>query len=300
MTDYRRAGHLVLLVVGLRLAAELLVTLLWPGQDMTMLYALSALLLSIGAIYIPALLFIKRGRQEETYGRKRINGRAIGWSLMMGAGLFLFTVGANGLFQLLFDQWGVLPMETQLPPTDGWRMLSALILVVIIPPITEETLFRGALLNAWRPMGRARAILLTSLLFALFHFDVASIPAIFLLACFLGMAAYDLRTIYPGMIAHAVNNLISLALTVAAGEAVAEAPVPEGLEIIAALAVYVGLGLLLLFGSLRALKRSVPSEPAPPLEQKGGTALPVVLAVLLLLFLNAAVFAANMGWVPGL
>lgn len=297
MTDYRRAGHLALTVVGLRLAAELLVMLLWPGQDMTMLYALSALLLSIGALYIPALLFIRKGRQVESYGRKRINGRAAAWSLVMGVGLFLFTVGANGLFQMLLEPWGIQPVETQLPPTDGWRILSALVLIVIVPPITEETLFRGVLLNAWRPMGRARAILLTSLLFALFHFDAASMPAIFLLACFLGVAAYDLHTVYPSMIAHAVHNLISLALTVMAGEAVAEAPVPEEPAAAVVLAVYLGLGLLLLLVSLRALKRSVPSEPAPPLEQKGGIALPVLLALLLLVVLNAAVFAANMGWV---
>ena len=60
MTDSKRAGYLMLAVLLLRIAAEFLLPLVWNGQDLMVFYALNGLIISIGVIYVPCLLYTSR------------------------------------------------------------------------------------------------------------------------------------------------------------------------------------------------------------------------------------------------
>ncbi len=94
--------------------------------------------------------------------------------------------------------------------TDGswWSITLLSIILSVIPALIEETLFRGYLqrrfLQRWSP---AVAISVSSLLFAIMHFDsLQHIIAVVPLAVVAGLLAYRTNSVKPGMLVHATHN----------------------------------------------------------------------------------------------
>lgn len=97
--------------------------------------------------------------------------------------------------------------------------LTALAVVSIIPFI-EELLFRG-FLQSWlkTTFGRMQAILITSVIFAFFHFSLSQgieniefISSLFLLSCFLGFVKERQRSLWASIGLHMTFNFISILL----------------------------------------------------------------------------------------
>lgn len=296
MTNYKRAGYLLVLVLVLRIAAEFVLPLLWNGQDLITLYALNALIVSLGAVYVPALLF--GSRAAETLALRKVSLRTLLWSALLGLGLFQLSTGFNALAQMGFDALGLKNLSLPMPRADGWRLPALVALMALIPAVTEETLFRGALLQSWRPLGRTRSILITSLVFALFHFTPLNIPAILLISWFLGAAAYDSQSVYPSMVIHGMNNLMATLFSVAA------AAVPEGMaeeismgQTLLSIAFFLGWGLVTTLWARWGFRRSLTPLPEPAHEPRGGLLLPMILSLALLIAGNLLMLAVSMGYV---
>jgi membrane protease YdiL (CAAX protease family) len=87
--------------------------------------------------------------------------------------------------------------------------------VGLAPGIGEELLFRGytqtRLTHRW---GRRVSIAVTSLLFAIIHFDLVQGTFVLLLGLWLGVVTERAGSIWPAIVCHAVNNSLS---TLAAG-----------------------------------------------------------------------------------
>lgn len=82
-----------------------------------------------------------------------------------------------------------------------------LLLMAVIPALSEELLFRGFLLTALRgPAGRTVSIITSALVFAVFHFLLAKLPVTFLLGALLAWVCWQTRSIWPGMIVHFLHN----------------------------------------------------------------------------------------------
>jgi ABC-2 type transport system permease protein/sodium transport system permease protein len=104
-----------------------------------------------------------------------------------------------------------------------WRAVSPLIVfgaVAIAPAICEELFFRGYLLNSMR--GRLSpwlAIVFVAVIFGVFHATVGGLISIervlssTAVGLALGWVAWQTRSVFPGMIAHAIHNglMVSLA-----------------------------------------------------------------------------------------
>lgn len=318
MSDFRRAGFLVLGVAVLRVAAEFVLPLVYQGSDLLQLYALSTLLVSIGAIYLPTLLFMRR-KDPPAYGRVRVNARTILWSALLGWGLFQLSTGVNALLSFGYDALGARYFEMQMPPAHGWRLPAVLLLLTVVPAITEEQLFRGALLSAWRPMGRRKVTLLCAILFALMHFQPLTLPVILLIGYVLGTIAFDSRSVYPAMIAHGVNNLAATLITLASEQAAETGAVTVTDEqLLLSIASYIVFGAIITVLCIKRLRLAQkPASPDPgkasalvgekvqavrpvleeqPNVRERGLALPLLLAFVIFLAMNAVMLAANFGW----
>lgn len=90
--------------------------------------------------------------------------------------------------------------------------------VVLIVPIIEEILFRGFLQNWLRGyLKPSFAILITSVIFALFHFspeqgwsNITILSSLFILSCFLGYLVERTQSLRTSMGLHSTFNLISV------------------------------------------------------------------------------------------
>lgn len=89
--------------------------------------------------------------------------------------------------------------------------LAVLAMAVVVAPVAEEMIFRGYLYPVGkRYFGAFASMVVTSLLFAVLHGHMGSLPALFTLAMCLGLAYEKSGTLLVPMIMHAVFNAISV------------------------------------------------------------------------------------------
>ena len=91
--------------------------------------------------------------------------------------------------------------------------LLAVVVGCILPAINEELLFRGLIVKGLNSkMGNAAAVVVSGLLFALFHANPAQTLHQFALGCLLALVAISTQSVVLPVIAHLFNNLAVLAL----------------------------------------------------------------------------------------
>jgi membrane protease YdiL (CAAX protease family) len=89
--------------------------------------------------------------------------------------------------------------------------LAVLAMAVVVAPVAEEMIFRGYLYPVGKKyLGPFLSMSATSLLFAVLHGHMGSIPALFTLAMCLGLAYEKSGTLVVPMIMHAVFNAVSV------------------------------------------------------------------------------------------
>jgi len=82
--------------------------------------------------------------------------------------------------------------------------------IALAPAVFEELLFRGLFPRFFEKKSVWSAIIITGLLFAVFHLDFFKILPITFLGCWLGYLLYVSKSIYIPMLAHFLNNLIAV------------------------------------------------------------------------------------------
>ncbi len=95
----------------------------------------------------------------------------------------------------------------------GWW--GAFMKVAVIAPIVEELIFRGLILQGFRRNYNAlTAVVMSALLFALFHLNPWQFPATFILGLLLGWIMFRTNNILLAILGHSINNfLVLLSLT---------------------------------------------------------------------------------------
>lgn len=165
----------------------------------------------------------------------------------------------------------------------------------VLAPLCEEVTFRGFLLSALRlRLGPRGALVLSALAFAAMHLDPVRLPGLLFLGLLYGWLSWRAGSVWPAVVAHAVNNAAATALALQSGTS-ADPATPEP----AAAGLALALGAALLWPLARAYHRSTGSPPAPeqalaPGGSRTGRWPGWVKAGVLL----AAVSLGFIGWLP--
>lgn len=89
------------------------------------------------------------------------------------------------------------------------------ILIVIIAMsagICEEVFFRGFVLRGYEKFGKINGIIITALLFGLFHFNIQNFAGPVVLGIVFGFLVYETDSLFAGIIGHMTNNSIAVTL----------------------------------------------------------------------------------------
>lgn len=183
------------------------------------------------------------------------SGRVLAASFVAAVAGFFVAGGINAINRWIvgpeiasrYDLTGLFQVRS---PAEGILLVVG---VALLAPLGEELVFRGYLHRVLGArMGVARSLWITSVLFAVIHFNPASVLALLALGVVFAVLRARSGSIWPAVLAHAVQNGTSsaLVLTGLAEESPDELPVAGGLLLIA-----VSLPFLLL-----ALKFIGPAE----------------------------------------
>jgi sodium transport system permease protein len=151
----------------------------------------------------------------------------LGWgmaAILLGSGLWVI---AYEILKVLSD-WGFGGLSLERTEaleelTRGFRSVPFWVIFLtsaVIPAVAEEFFFRGFALSAFRGrVSSGRAILYSSLIFGLFHVINGSVLSIerfvptLLLGLILGLLAVRTKSLWPGILTHAMHNGLLFWLT---------------------------------------------------------------------------------------
>lgn len=106
--------------------------------------------------------------------------------------------------------------ELQTPPiptaTNFGQYLGLFFIIAFSAGICEEIFFRGMLLSAYEKEYGKKAIIITGILFGIFHFNPQNLLAPIILGLFFGYLVQLTGSIYAGIIGHIANNGIAVTL----------------------------------------------------------------------------------------
>jgi membrane protease YdiL (CAAX protease family) len=94
-------------------------------------------------------------------------------------------------------------------PTQRIFLIMFLIYVCLLGPILEEIIFRGFILRSMQKYGNLTAIIVSSVLFSMFHLNLVQFINPVLVGILLAFIAIKSDSIFPSMIAHIFNNTIT-------------------------------------------------------------------------------------------
>jgi len=149
--------------------------------------------------------------------------------------------------------------------------LLGILIIGVMPGFCEEMLHRGLMLRSYERRGTYKAVVIVSILFGLFHFDITNLFGPILLGLVIGYYVVRTNSIWAGIYAHFLNNAISVTIQFLTKE-----PQPEILTvseqelfasvIIGIVSLGITAGLLILFKTVTENRASI----VPPISRIGG------------------------------
>ncbi|MDA1257127.1 MAG: type II CAAX endopeptidase family protein [Chloroflexi bacterium] len=138
------------------------------------------------------------------------------YALALGA--WFVGLVASGLWILLSETTGIDALQppdsaSEVLDYSGGKLVLPIIVVGLFGPFCEEVFFRGFALPAFvKRYGMWGGIALSAALFSVFHFSIGLLVPVFIFGIVLGWLYARTGSIYPSMVAHAVQNVVALLL----------------------------------------------------------------------------------------
>ena len=198
--------------IGIILLALIDATMIFAAsQGFGKQFTQSAALILIQLVYLLPIVVI--------FSYRRVNLKSLGfggfkWSTLgLGCGLlivsYIFILGHNFILTLLgINTQGeeILQLFNALD-SPMWFIIVG----VIFAPIVEELFFRGFLFQGFRQRyGWVSGMLLSSLIFALTHLDLAALVPAFIWGAVLAYVYHRAGSVWPGIILHMLINTSGL------------------------------------------------------------------------------------------
>ena len=189
-----------------------------PDQiDKTYLYI--SFFFGQGIIILPPIyyLYIKKKPILNSFRLNSISVSTLKYSMIFCLGvLIIFDTLDRIIHKIVTTPDYIVDLGKIMQPDSTMGYVFLFLAVVIMAPIGEEIVFRGFLQKFleqhWRDV--TKAVLVSSLLFAMIHFNPFWTVQIYLLGIILGFLSWKTNSIIPSIILHSMNNGFAYILTV--------------------------------------------------------------------------------------
>lgn len=224
MRDYKKTcyklGLYLICILALRIGAEGLSALVSPLlmniTDVDLLYAASLLYSALFMQILPsvlAVLMLKYSFKNIAGGfhpPKNSKKAFANFPAIYGAGMTINLITAGVMFLItgggdINDTVNSLGIA---PPTITSSLI-LFVLLVVVAPLFEEFIFRGAVMNLLKPYGGGVAIFVSAFCFGIYHGNFQQFFYAFALGILLGYVSYATNSMFCNTMLHAMFNSVS-------------------------------------------------------------------------------------------
>ena len=175
------------------------------------LYIYISFFLGQGIILAPPIYYltIKQRPILESLRIKMVSLDTIQYSLIFSIGVLIIIDTIDRIIhQIIPTPDYIIDLSGIMQPDSLLGHVFLFLAVVIVAPIGEEVVFRGFLQKFleehWKDI--TRAVLVTSLFFAMIHFNPFWTIQIYILGVLLGFLSWKTKSVIPSIILHSINN----------------------------------------------------------------------------------------------
>ena len=161
-------------------------------------------------ILIPSLLISQTGKLKKVLRINKISLKNIIRVIIIVILAYPIRLLLNGIFLNIISRFVELKNFSMDILLEDENIFKYLLFLCVVPAICEEFFFRGALINSYGVYGTKFAIFMSSLVFALFHFDIQNFIAPLLLGILFGNLLELTGSLFAAILAHFVNNLLGI------------------------------------------------------------------------------------------
>ncbi|MDD6328712.1 MAG: ABC transporter permease [Lachnospiraceae bacterium] len=188
------------------------VAIIYIGGSIALKHSVGSLILTqffILSLPVAAVLYSKKDFAR-TFRVKGCSWRAFVGGGIMIAGAICLGVIVTALAEKIFPEGAKMLQQTSGSLVFG-SFFKTLLLVAILPAVCEELMFRGFVLSAFEAkLKPGVAIALSSAIFGVYHMSIVRFFPTMLLGAIICFVSYKTKSIFPGMMMHAMNNALSV------------------------------------------------------------------------------------------
>ncbi len=175
-------------------------------------YAVVAIYLLI--FLLPMIIYIKRrGRKaREMLRLHALRIKYIPFTVVISIAICLICGVLNILGYMVFSSLTAADQPTAMFDFSTRNPLMLVLTMVVLPAVTEELLIRGVVLSEYEQYGTARAVMLSAVIFALFHANPMHFLSLLVAGVCYGLLTLLFDSVWPALIAHLFNNSAALLL----------------------------------------------------------------------------------------
>jgi len=184
-------------------------------NDGNILYVLSAFI-SVLIMTIPFIVCVKLLKMNvgSTISTARVKMGVLVPIVLIGFGFNAIGNFLNNIFAYTLSGLGIAPSMPDIEYGSGFTGFAiAMLCIAVFPALVEEFAFRGVILGILKKHFNSKvAIIVSAIIFGLVHGNLVQIPFAFLMGLVFGFIAVYTKSIWPSVIAHFLNNGVSVIL----------------------------------------------------------------------------------------
>lgn len=217
-------GFMILMMFGANVAVSIVLIVLgsfgvidltaeYYGLSNTA-YLILNMVLYLLFLPVPALITAVVAKSRvHPFPAKKVGGGLLACLFLAGMGLAVLSNLLSGFLMDFLTALGVpypeFPDTMELTATS---LVLNILSTAVLPALAEEFIFRGYIQGALKPFGNGIAIVLSAFLFGIFHGNILQFPFAFLMGLVFGWLFAATGSIWPCILVHFGNNLMSVLL----------------------------------------------------------------------------------------
>jgi len=176
-------------------------------DNMYALVLINEFVMILGAVIIYCL--VKKINIKETFRFNKPGLLPMLLIAVISVPAYLVANMLNTVLVYFLQFTGDIPAQSIPVPQNLSQLAVGILIIAVSPAICEEIMHRGLMLRAYERRGSYKAIVIVSIFFGIFHFDITNFFGPVFLGLIIGYYVIRTNSIFAGILAHFLNNTIA-------------------------------------------------------------------------------------------